>query len=84
MGFWGKLKRFFVFFVLFIAIASVLIFYSLYEEKKYRQSCKELGLECNEGNMHESVSHMQGWMGELLKKVEELEIWKQIDLDDNK
>ena len=82
MGFLRRLKRWFFLFLFFVVLGFALVFYSLYEEDSYQKSCKELGLECSQGQVHGSVSKAQIWFEGLLKKFENLEIWKQIDATD--
>ena len=79
MGFFKKVKRFFIFLIFLLLLASSLVFFSLSEEESYKDACQEFGLKCSQGKMHDSVVDLKAWFADLIKKAETLEIWQYFD-----
>lgn len=78
-NFFVKLKRFIIFLLFLAGLSSALVYFSLSEEENFKKSCRDFGLECSKGEMHDSVSSFRTWLDDLRLKVETLEIWKYFD-----
>ena len=52
----ATIKRFISLIFLTVTCLSILTFFSIQGEKDYQKSCNNLGLECEEGKVHEMLN----------------------------
>ena len=71
MSLFKKIKSFFwfVFFMLFGL--AIMLYFSLSGEKEHLKQCKNLGIKCEEGQMHQTVSAAEKWLYDLVENIKQ-------------
>ena len=84
----NKIKKIIGTGILLLVGLLILVLLSLHGERNYLESCKNLDIKCEEGNIQKATEYMNSWIQKTYKELEMK--WKQVNsetkqeqMDDN-